>query len=345
MKNTIIFLLLLSFVLGSAPQSALSGEKNDTRVVIDMAGRTVTLSKEIQRIGTLGAVGVLNTFVEVMGDGSKIINRLPASFANSDRWKLQYTFAPQIAQGPLFENANRELLIENIIITKPDVILTMSKETAEQVEKTGLPCVYLEWKDVNDIKAAVLLMGQILNKQEMAKKYVDYFDEKIALAESLIIDLPKVQRPRVLYGNPLQLAQPHAIAEWWIEKAGGISVTSGGVPVRNNFRYGQEDLLKWNPQIIVLTNGKDLEEIKKHAKFQNIAAIKNNTVYVIPTVAHVWGNRTVEQPLTVLWAIHQFHPRMISREKLAEEIKYFYHTFFLYDFDDTQVAEIIDGKF
>ncbi|MCL2021175.1 MAG: ABC transporter substrate-binding protein [Betaproteobacteria bacterium] len=336
----LVALCLLSFVC----QSALANEPS-RRSVTDMTGRSVSLPDEIHRIGTLGAVGVLNTFVEAMGEGSKIVNRMPASFANSDRWKLQYVFAPQIKNGPLFENANRELLIENILMAKPDVIFTMSRETAGQLERVGLPCVYLEWNSADDIKAAVYLMGQALNKQDTAREYITWFDEKVALAELLIENIPETKRPRVLYGNPLQLSQPHAIAEWWIRKGGGISVTAN-MPVRNSAKYGQEDLFKWDPEIIILSGARrDVDEIRNQPKYRNIAAVKNASIHVIPTVAHSWGNRTVEQPLTILWAMHKIHPNLISRAELAKEIRYFYKTFFLHDFSDAQIEDIIDGKF
>ena len=58
----LIFLLLLMVIL---PNCAIGGQ-GQTRTVTDMAGNEVVLPMEIKRIGTLGAVGVLNTFVETM---------------------------------------------------------------------------------------------------------------------------------------------------------------------------------------------------------------------------------------------------------------------------------------
>jgi len=39
------------------------------------------------------------------------------------------------------------------------------------------------------------------------------------------------------------------------------------------------------------------------------------------------------------------HPNLISRAELAKEIQYFYKTFFLHDFNNAQIEDIIDGKF
>lgn len=338
----LIFALTIFMLSAAPPRVHGQGRPKTVRSVVDMAGRTVELPAEIDRIGTLGSVGVLNALVEVMGEGSKIINRLPASFANSGRWRLQSEFAPQISNGALFEGANRELLIENIIMAKPDVCLVMTRELAEQLEKLGLAAVYLEWKDIEDVRKAVDLMGQVLARPDRAGRYLEYFDRKLALAQALTSGLSENDKPRVLYGNPLRFTQPHQIAEWWIARAGGRSVTSQS-GVRGSLQYNMEDLLRWDPEVMILINPEEALEMRARKDYQDIRAVKNSVFHYIPTVAHTWGNRTVEQPLTVLWTLHKLHPRLLPRERLAEEIRHFYATFFLYELSEDQLNGIIGG--
>jgi iron complex transport system substrate-binding protein len=341
-RNYLILTAFLTVVLSLGYHSAAVSNPAPGRSIVDMAGRTVILPEKINSIGTLGSVGVLNAFVEAMGEGSKIINRLPTAFEN-DRWRLQLQFAPQIKNGPLFEGVNRELLNENIILAKPDVCLVMSKELAEQLDKLNVPNVYLEWKDVLDIHKTIHLLGQVLNKPEAAQRYIEYFNQRLSLAQSLTARLNEKEKPRVLYGNPLQFSQPHQIANWWIEQAGGHSVT-GKSFISGSLQYNMEDLLLWDPEVMILINQADAERIKTHSNFKDISAVKNNAFHFIPTVAHTWGNRTVEQPLTVLWALHKLHPGLLPRDKLAEEIQYFYSTFFLYELSPSQINTIIGGQ-
>lgn len=65
-----------------------------TRTVTDMAGREVKIPATIDSIATFGSVGVLNAFVECMGEGDKIVNEMPANFTKNDKWAMQYKFAP-----------------------------------------------------------------------------------------------------------------------------------------------------------------------------------------------------------------------------------------------------------
>ena len=59
------------------------------------------------------------------------------------------------------------------------------------LERNGVACVYLEWKNVDDVKKAVTLMGEVLNKKETADAYIAYFDEKLAQAASLTSGIPE----------------------------------------------------------------------------------------------------------------------------------------------------------
>ncbi|MDR0925380.1 MAG: ABC transporter substrate-binding protein [Hungatella sp.] len=330
-------------VTSEAPSSqADSAEQTPAaeRTITDMAGRTVTIPVQIEKIGTFGSVGVLNAFVELMGEGSKICNDMPENFTKNDNWKLQYEFAPQIKGAPIFE-ANKEIAMETVLAAKPDVCFTMTKETAELLEKNGISAVYLAWSEIDDVKKAVTLMGEVLNKQETADDYIKYFDEKLARAQELTKDI--TDKKTVLYGSVTTLTQPHKIAEWWIAQAGGISVTDDGRK-EDTLTYTLEDLLKWNPQVMILTAKSQITEIEADSRFANITAVKDKAFYVTPTVAHVWGNRTVEQPLTIFWTMNKLYPEIMTRDELAREIKYFYSHFFLYEMSDAQVSEIIDGK-
>ncbi|MDR3160956.1 MAG: ABC transporter substrate-binding protein [Spirochaetaceae bacterium] len=308
------------------------------RTVTDMAGRTVTIPAHIKKIGTLGSVGVLNAFVELMGSGAELCNEMPSNFTRNDNWKMQYEFAPQIKGAPLFE-VNREVQIETILQTAPDICFTMTKETAELLDRNGIAAVYLAWADVDDVKTAVNLMGEILNKQETAAAYISYFDEKIALARQLAGSI--TNRKTVIYGSVPTLTQPHRIAEWWITQAGGTSVTNNGRK-EETFTYTIEDVLKWNPDAMILTAADQIAEIEKDTRFAGIAAVKNKAYAIIPTVAHVWGNRTVEQPLTIFWTMYKLYPQVMSRDRLSDEIRSFYRRFFLYELSDRQIDEIID---
>ncbi len=317
------------------------------KTVTDMAGRSVTLPAEIKSIATFGSIGVLNAFVEVMGCGDKIVNQMSASFTKTDQWKYQNVFAPQIANGPLFENAG-EIQIEEVLKAAPDVCLVMTEEEVAVLEGKGLKVLYIEWQELEDVEKAVTLLGEAFGKQDVAADYLEYFDDRVAKAEALAATIPEEEKKTVLYGRISEYIQPHLIAEWWITEAGGLSVTkennTGQSPVANTggaYQYTLEDLLAWNPDVMVSARSAEVEQLKQDARLSKVTAIKDNAIFVIPTVAHVWGNRTPEQPLAVMWMMNKLYPTVMTNAMLSEEISYFYSHFFKTDLTDDQIAEII----
>ncbi|WP_302777687.1 ABC transporter substrate-binding protein [Anaerotruncus colihominis] len=310
----------------------------ETVTVADMAGRTVTLPARIDSIATFGSIGVINAFVELMGCGSLICNDMTANFTKSDKWAMQYEFAPQMKGAPVLQNADGEIDMEKVLELAPDLCLVMSKDLIEPLESNGLNVVYFEWKQTDDIKTAVTLMGEVLGKQDVAADYLAYFDSMAAEAAEKAAAL--TEKKTVLYGSIDKLTQPHVIAEWWIEAAGGVSVTADSW-VENKCTYTQEDILKWNPDVMITTELGMKDTLSADSLYSDVTAVKDGAIYYIPTVAHVWGNRTVEQPLTVFWTMNKLYPEVETTEDLSEKISYFYSHFFQCDLTEEQIAAII----
>ena len=153
-------------------------------------------------------------------------------------------------------------------------------------------------------------------------------------------NLKPEDKKKVVYGSVSTLTQPHVIAEWWIATAGGISVTDNG-RAEGSYTYTLEDLLKWNPDVIILSDKAIQKDVVADTRLAGLPAVKNQQIYPVPAVAHIWGNRTPEQPLTILWTINKLYPQLETTEALRQDISYFYSHFFKVDLTDQQLQEII----
>ncbi|MEG3071822.1 MAG: ABC transporter substrate-binding protein [Candidatus Syntrophopropionicum ammoniitolerans] len=284
--------LAATVLMGCQQSTPTATQPPAERTVTDMAGRTVKLPAEINTIATLGAIGVLNTFVETMGEGSKICNEMSPNFTKKDTWKYQYVFAPQLKEKPVFEDASREILMEKVLQVKPDLCLTMDKAAAEKLAAQGLTAIYISWEKLEDVETCINLLGEVFNKQDVAKDYLDWFDKTVAKAQDLTKDLKEEDKKKVVYGNVATYTQPHIIAEWWISTAGGISVTDNG-RTTNTLTYTMEDLLLWNPDVMILTDKTIEKDVLADSRFADIPAVKNQQIFAVPAVAHIWGNRTL----------------------------------------------------
>lgn len=342
-KKILIGIITITSVIivGSGYVSQYNAGSNAGKVQItDMANRTVMIPTHVNKVVTVGSVPVINSFVEAMGKGNTISNGLPSSFIKQGRWKYQYIFAPQIANETSMQDANNAPNVEEIAKINPDVVFTMDMSTVKQLENTNIPVVYLSWTNPEDVKSLMKLMGQIFNDPARADKYVQYFDTKVNQINNFTI--PTNKRPKVLFCSPKTMTVPHKICEWWIQEAGGIPVSANN-RTTESYQFDMEQLLKWNPDIIIVTNPNEVTFMYNDTRFAGINAVKNKQIYTTPVGAHVWGHRTIETPLMVEWAATKFYPDNFTNAEMINDTTGFYQQFFGITLTQSQVKEILNG--
>lgn len=311
------------------------------RDIVDMAGRTVTVPDKIERIITIGSVPVINSFVFAAGKADALAMGLPSRF-NPKRWQWQFVFAPQLETGPELQDANYAPDVEKILSAGPDVALTFEQATADTLTANGVPAVMLRIQTPDDLKSGVKLVGELVGNAEIADQYAKYFDETLSRIAAKLEAIPADKRPTALYLNPSTMTQPHLVAEWWIAAGGGRSVTDDGRS-EEVLTLSTETVVGANPDFIIVFEPGHIQKLQEDATLSQLDAVKNGRILVTPMGAHTWGNRTVEQILTVLWAASEFHPDQFPHAELVAEVKSFYASFFKKELSDEQVEAIIAG--
>lgn len=312
------------------------------RIVEDMAGRAVRVPDTIRRVATIGPVPVLNSLVLATGKGATIANGLPPNLGGP-RWKYQYLLIPGLEGRPVIQSPEGGPSVEDLLAQAPDAVLTMDRRTAEMAERVGLPALYLSWRKADEVKTVIGLLARLYGTPEAAVVYAQAFDGLLARVAARVAARPEAERPRVLYASLKRLTQPHLIAEWWIAQAGGRSVTDDG-RAAESLTFSLEQLLAWNPEVLLVASPAEMAEAYADPRFAGLAAVRHRRVHVLPMGLHSWGNRTAEQPLTVLWAASVIHPGPFADFDLPTEVAAFYRTVFGFPLTPEMAAEILAGR-
>lgn len=339
MSLLIAMILAVSACGGSSDDTA--DEKGGVHTLTDMEDRKVEVPRDVDKVVTVGSVPVINGFLFALGEGDVIVNGLP-DFARGGRWKYQYVFAPAIEDQPKTQNADGAPLVEDILELEPDVVLTMSPEVVEPLEDVGLTVLVLQWRDATDVKEVVGLLGELLDQEEKAGEYGDYFDATIDQVDEIVGDIPDDERRSALYMSPEAMTRPHLIADWWIDQAGGRSVTEGST--EEVLPLNIEQIIDWDPEVIFVSSPDEVEAIYDDERFEPVTAVAEREVYSVPIAAHTWGNRTSEQPLTVYWTASKLYPDLVTEDDVIAEVEDFYSTFFATELTADQAAEIVSGQ-
>lgn len=320
-----------------------SADAGQTRTVTDMAGRSVVLPARVERIATVGSVPVINGYLFALGAGDRIVNGLPPRFTQSDRWRLQTAIAPHLAGRPLLQGqASSEVNLESLLGLAPDLVITMDLLRARALEAARIPVLFIEWRDAADIEKSMRLLGCALDRLPQSEEYLRYFDDTMGRIRQTLAGIAQADRPKVLYFSPNTMATPLVIANWWIEQAGGVSVTAG-LGGEGTAHYTHEQLLLWDPDVLLVNSPEQVAAIHRDERFARLGAVRHGRVHATPIGAHAWGQRTIEQPLTVLWAASLFHPGRFERGELENEMRSFYRRFFQYEISDEDIRWVLNG--
>jgi len=311
-----------------------------------MAGRKVSVPRDLRRVVTVRGAPILNTFIFALGKGDTIVNGLPISarLNEKDCCRLQRVFAVQIDRQPSIEGrdgANMEMLL----LLRPDLVVTMMKRYVDLLKHTGIPVIYVEMgRSGNRNKDIMTLLGAVYGTGPEAHSYVRYFDSVVSRVRSRTGDIPQARKARVLYGNFKTFTQSSPTADWWIETAGGISLGKKGPVIDGVRAFSAEDVLAWNPDVVIVSTPQEVDMIYGDPRFKEVAAVRRRRIACVPTGSLRWSHPTSEQPLAVLWAAGLFYPERFRDLNMKEETGNFYRTFFKHPLTDDQIMGVLVGK-
>ena len=264
----IAILLALSFVLTGCRAQFEPGDYTD-----DM-GRVVSISTQPQRI--VSHVPGISEILFALGLGNRVV-------AVSD-----YCDYPPEAREKPSVGAYFEPSIETIISQAPDLVLTDGhSESIKGLSSLGVTFVVIDPKDLDGVLRDIRLLGQITGAEARAEALAGEMSARISEIVSQVEGAP---RRRVFYvfdatdlNNPWT-AGPGSFANDLVTLAGGENIAA--VAPAPWVQFSIEAIVSADPEIIIAdasmgTAVVSLEELRAHPAWQEMAAVKENRVYVV----------------------------------------------------------------
>ena len=123
--------------------------------------------------------------------------------------------------------------------------------------------------------------------------------------------------------------------------AGGVNVaTENGI--EGTFKdITLEDLLAWDPEVIVARDAAHKTEYMSDSRFADLQAVKNNRVYVNPKGVFVWCVRSADEVLQPVWAATVIQPELFGDVDMNKYTYDFYSTYYHYDASDEDLQSIL----
>ena len=143
-----------------------------------------------------------------------------------------------------------------------------------------------------DAKRSVRLFGQVLGgeAEQRAEDWCRDLDRRVAFVSERLAGLPAEQRLKVYYvrGPGALNTQGTGSNTFWYSKLGGANMVIENQPLAGKGSTSMEDLVRWNPDVILVGRQYPLDLVLKDERWAGIAAVKNSRVYSTPEGVFYW---------------------------------------------------------
>ncbi|AKA69592.1 ABC transporter substrate-binding protein [Clostridium scatologenes] len=182
------------------------------------------------------------------------------------------------------------------------------------------------------------------NEYKKAEEYKSYFEKNISEISSITSKIPENEKPKIIYLS----IQNESVSVWGknmpqneaINMVGAVNEAFNDVDGYKEVSI--EQLLKWNPDMIIVDGNLKKSKISKNPSWNQLKAVKDNKVFVSPSGVFSWARLGTESALQLVWMAKNIYPEKFQDVDIAKETKWFYKNFFEYELNDNEVKKILN---
>lgn len=347
MKKLVTLVLTLALVAALALTACA---ENATRTFTDSLGREVTVDQEITKIAVTGPLGQIVVFAIAPDMFVGVPNAWDA--AAEPYLDAKYFNLPELGQ---VYGGKGEMNLEELLKAEPQVVIDVGEpkgSVAEDMdalsEQTGIPFVHIS-AYIGTMDETYAKLGELLGMEEEAKTLSDYCAKVYNRTVAMMEGVEKVNMLYVTGENGLNVLANGSYHSEVIDMMGNnLAVVENIVSKGTGNEVDMEQILNWNPDMIVFSDLSIYDTVGDDPAWQNITAIKNNAYYEVPVGPHNWigSPPSVQRLLGMMWMAKLFYPEVADYDlytEVAEYYQLFYHCELTQEMYDALVAKSI-GK-
>lgn len=339
---------------GNHPAAVPNGEEVPAgfRAVLDLQGNRVVIPETPSRVALFGGPsGQIAYILGAQDTLCAVTNTLRTS-------RLVLELHPGIRSVPGPRTTSGSVNVEELMAADPELVIAGDIDADIVSRHTRIPVLRIADgmdEGIHAIIKEVRFYGMVFNRPERAERYVRYLQRTVALIEERTAGIPEEERPVVFNGyesSHLVTLGGDTFLDERVRMAGcrnaATSVRTLGK--REGLHSGlaevsMEQVLAWNPDILVVNSGSPLE-LERDPAWRAVEAVRQNRLYVQPAGIFIWNRPTAESAvLHPLWLATLAHPDRFRDVDIRAEISRFYHEVCEFDLTEAQVEGILSGDY
>ncbi len=330
-------------IMGDARASGAPAQ----RTITDMTGRSVELPAKVERVACLEVLCYQKLFM--LGAAARAV----VMTKTSAPWMLLTNpgvrAIEMIPPEPDFE----DLLLKHVDVA---FFAYNADRTLKKLESLGIaglvsqpvgrtPKTAEEFLD--DAKRSVRLFGEVLGgeAEQRAEDWRRDLDRRVAFVSERLAGLPAERRLKVYYvrGPSALNTQGTGSNTFWYSRLGGANMVIENQPLAGRGSVSMEDLVRWNPDVVLVGRQYPLDLVLKDERWAGIAAVKNGRVHPTPEGVFYWDGGP-EGVLLMEFIAKLLYPDRFAGLDLTAEVQDYYARFYSYRLSGEQAALLLQGR-
>jgi iron complex transport system substrate-binding protein len=320
----------------------------ETRTIVDSAGRSVTLPAKVDKVFVAGPPASVLAYVLARETMVGWI-RLPSP------GEKEFLAAParDLPETGRLTGRGDTVSLERLVAARPDLVLDFGSTTptyvslAERVQsQTGIPYVLIDGRFAATA-SSLRLAADVLGRPPRGAELAAHADRTFAAVDAVLARVPADRRPRAyLARGPegLETGARGSINTEIIERVGAVNVVEG-IGGRGNIATASiEQLIAWQPEIVVTMDRAFFGGVKSKAGWDQVKAVKEGQVFLAPSLPWGWIDAppSLNRLIGLSWLLQTFYPAEAKLD-LRAETRAFYALFYGVTPSDAQIDRLLSG--
>lgn len=342
-RRFFILTVLLLFMSGFIIPGISQAKENNECTITDMANRRVVIKAPVKKIVTTFKPSTL--CILSLGLEHKLVG-----LDNSSRHdRLCRAVFPGIERLTGVGTKTIGINFESLVSLKPDLVVLYPQKDglslAERLESIDIPSIVIVMETFETIKESMRLIAHTAGEPEKPLMLEKEMERLLNLVEKRLKGLPGDDKKSVYFASSIGMfntATGNMLQDEIFNNAGVLNVS------HNLMGYFQdismEQLTKWNPDIILISQHQKKSEIKQldNKALATISAVSRKDVFRCPSNLAPWDFPSPLSVLEILWLAHKVYPERFSDIDFENEVDRFHYKLFGKTF--TQMGGILEDE-
>ena len=349
-KRMLSLVLILALLLCGCGSQSSADAPEATVDFVDSTGRMVTVPAQITKIAITGPLSQVY-IIPLAGD--MLVGVSNAFSSDAETYLPAYIMtAPELGQ---LYGGKGEMDLEALLAADPDVVIDIgetkssTKEDLQALtEQTGIPFVHI-YATVDTAPVAYRQLGKLLGREEKSEELAVWCENTLSEIADLMarVDADGA-RKGILYclgdAGVNVMAQGSFHADTINTMGNNLAVVDDVVPHGNGNETDLEQIMLWNPEVILFDPASIYEEVGRMPGWQSVTAIRTGEYYEAPYGPYGWLSSppAVQRYLGLLWLGQVLYPEYVEYD-LQEEVTEYYKLFYECELTDEMYQNLMEN--